>query len=160
MIQVGERLPTVTLRRMGEQGIEAVTTDDFFAGRRVALIGVPGAFTPSCSAQHLPGYVEQADALKAKGVDEVACVAVNDPFVMAEWAKAKGADGKVTLLSDGNGDFAEATGLAFDGSGLGLGTRLKRFAMVVDDGRVSSLRIEDDPAAVEVTAAEKLMADL
>lgn len=160
MIKVGDKIPSATVRRMGDDGIEEVSTDDFFGGRKVALIGVPGAFTPTCSNQHLPGYVDKVDAFKAKGVDEIACVSVNDPFVMQEWAKATGAQGKVTLLADGNGEFTKAMGLEFDGSGAGLGVRAKRFAMVVDNGVVKSLNVEDSPGSVQVTGAEKLIEEV
>lgn len=160
MIQVGERVPSVILKRMGENGIEDVATEEFFKGRKVALIGVPGAFTPTCSQQHLPSYVEKAGDLKAKGVDEIACLAVNDPFVMKEWAKASAVDDKVTLLSDGNAEFTKAANFEFDGSAVGLGMRCKRFSMLVDDGVVKALHVEDSPGAMEVTGADKLLAEL
>ena len=160
MIQVGDRVPSVTVRRMGANGIETLDMTAYLTGRRVLLFGVPGAFTPSCSEQHLPGYVARADDFRAKDVDEVACLAVNDAFVLGEWARMQGAEGKVTLLSDGNAAFAEATGLAFDGSALGLGTRLQRFAMLVEDGVVKALRGEDAPAAVTVSGAESMLAEV
>lgn len=160
MIQVGERIPSVTLRRIKDGGIEEVATSDYFAGRKVALIGVPGAFTPTCSQQHLPGYVDKADDFKAKGVDDIACVSVNDPFVMDAWAKSSGAGDKVTLLADGNGELTKAMGLEFDGSGAGLGLRCKRFAMLVDDGVVKALHVEDSPGALQVSGAESLLAEV
>src|SRR6185436_15864127 len=112
------------------------------AGRRIALFSVPGAFTPTCSAKHLPGFVEKADAIKAKGIDEIACTAVNDAFVMGAWGKGAGAEGKVTMLADGNGDFAKALGLTMDGSKFGMGQRGQRFSMIVDDGKVEQLNVE------------------
>src|SRR6188768_1128992 len=122
-IQVGDRIPETTFIKVTEAGPEPVDSGTYFAGRKVALFSVPGAFTPTCSARHLPGFVERADELKAKGVDEVACVAVNDAFVMGAWGQQAGAEGKVTMLADGNGDFAEALGLTMDGSKFGLGKR-------------------------------------
>jgi peroxiredoxin len=160
MIKVGDKIPSATLRRMNDSGIEEVQTSDYFAGRTIAMIGVPGAFTPTCSQQHLPGYIEKATDFKSKGVDEIACLSVNDPFVMQEWSKASGAEGKVTLLADGNGEFTKAMGLEFDGSGAGLGTRSKRFAMIVEDGVVKSLHVEDSPGALQVTGAEKLIEEI
>lgn len=160
MIQVGDSVPSATLRRIRDGGIEEVATTDYFAGRRVALIGVPGAFTPTCSQQHLPGYVDKVGEFKDKGIDEVACMAVNDPFVMDEWAKASGAANKVMLLSDGNGEFTKALGLEFDGSGAGLGVRCKRFAMLVDNGVVKALHVEDSPGALQVSSADSLLADV
>ena len=160
MIKVGDKVPAATLKRMGDSGIEDVTTQDFLAGRKVVLVGVPGAFTPTCAKEHLPGYIDAADQFKAKGVDEVACLAVNDPFVMAHWAEQSGAAGKVTLLSDGNGETTQALGLAFDGSAVGLGTRCKRFAALIDDGEVKALHVEDNPGVVNVSGADSLLKDM
>lgn len=160
MIQVGDKIPEATLRMMGDQGIEEVATGDFFKGKKVALIGVPGAYTPTCSNQHLPGFVEKVKQFKDKGVDEIACMAVNDPFVMKVWGESQGVEGKATLLSDGNAELTKAMGLDFDGSGAGLGTRCKRFSMLVDDGVVKALHVEDSPGSVEVTNADKLLAEL
>ena len=157
-IQVGDKLPHATLTKPGEAGLEAVKSEAFFAGRKVALFAVPGAFTPTCSARHLPGFVEKADALKAKGVDEIACTAVNDPFVMGAWAKASGAEG-ITMLSDGNGAFAEAVGLSFDGSKFGMGTRSQRYAMLVEDGVVTQLHVEA-PGEFKVSSADYLLEQL
>ena len=140
-IAVGDKIPSVTLTKLTPTGPEPVSTEFFFAGRKVALFSVPGAFTPTCSAKHLPGFVEQADALKAKGVDEIACTAVNDAFVMGAWCKAGGADA-VTMLADGNAEFATALGLTMDGSKFGMGTRGQRFSMVVSDGVVEQLNVE------------------
>jgi peroxiredoxin len=158
-IQVGDRIPTATLLKATSDGPEPVETDSFFAGRKVALFSVPGAFTPTCSARHLPGFVDRIDELKAKGVDEVACVAVNDAFVMQAWAKASGAEGKVTMLADGNGDFAEALGLTMDGSKFGMGKRGSRWSAIVDDGVVSQLNVED-PGAFSVSSAEFMLGQL
>jgi glutaredoxin/glutathione-dependent peroxiredoxin len=158
-IQVGDKLPSATLIKATENGPDAVQTDEFFAGRKVALFSVPGAFTPTCSARHLPGFVENIDALKAKGVDEVACTAVNDAFVMAAWAKQAGAEGKVTMLSDGNGAFVKALGLEMDGSKFGMGTRGQRFSMIVDDGVVKELNVEQ-PGDFRVSSAEHLLSQL
>src|SRR5690554_5989285 len=140
-ISKGERIPDVTLVKATENGPEAVQSSEYFAGKKVALFSVPGAFTPTCSAKHLPGFVSKAADLKAKGIDEIACTAVNDAFVMGAWNKASGSD-DVTMLSDGNGDFAKAVGLTMDGSGFGMGTRGQRFSMVVNDGVVEQLNVE------------------
>jgi peroxiredoxin len=128
--------------KMTENGPEAVDSETFFQGRRVALFSVPGAFTPTCSAKHLPGFIEKADELKARGIDEIACTAVNDAFVMGAWGKSAGADGKVTMLADGNGDFAKAVGLEMDGSKFGMGSRGQRYSVVVNDGVVEQVNIE------------------
>ena len=158
-IAVGDSLPAATLVRMTDDGPEKVETTDFFAGRRIALFSVPGAFTPTCSAKHLPGFIDKADALKAKGIDEVVGTAVNDAFVMGAWGKSAGADGKVTLLADGNADFVKAMGLEMDGSAYGMGTRGKRFAMVVDDGKVEKLFVEA-PGEFRVSSADHMLAEL
>ena len=141
-IRVGDKLPETTFVKMTENGPEPVESKAFFAGRKVALFSVPGAFTPTCSAKHLPGFIEKEAELKAKGVDEIACTAVNDPFVMGAWGKSAAADGKVTMLADGNGTFAQAIGLTMDGSKFGLGTRGQRFSMIVNDGVVEQLNVE------------------
>ncbi|MDP3905606.1 peroxiredoxin [Novosphingobium sp.] len=157
-ISVGDKLPDIKLVKAGEAGPEAVQSADYFKGKRVALFSVPGAFTPTCSAKHLPGYVEKAEDLKAKGIDEIACTAVNDPFVMGAWGKAAGS-ADVTMLADGNGDFAEALGLTMDGSGFGLGKRGQRFSMVVNDGVVEQLHVEA-PGDFKVSAADYLVDQL
>ena len=154
-IRVGDRLPSATLVRATTDGPEQVTSDEFFAGRTVALFAVPGAFTPTCSARHLPGYVENAAKLSDKGVDEIACVAVNDAFVMGAWAKQAGAEG-ITMLADGNGQFAEALGLVMDGSKFGMGKRSQRYSMLVKDGVVEQLNIEA-PGEFSVSSAEHLL---
>jgi len=156
-IAVGDKLPDVKLVKATADGPEAVQSADFFAGK-VALFSVPGAFTPTCSAKHLPGFVDKAADLKAKGIDEIACTAVNDAFVMGAWGKASGSD-DVTMLADGNGALAEAVGLTMDGSGFGLGTRGQRFSMVVNDGTVEQLNVEA-PGAFEVSSAEYMLGQL
>jgi len=156
-IQIGDSLPNATLRRLTEEGPQEIGASDFCKGRKVVLFAVPGAFTPTCHRDHMPTYLEQAEALKAKGVDEIACVAVNDVFVLDAWAKQLGAGDKVTVLSDGNAEFTEKLGLSFDGSGFGLGTRSKRYAMVVDDGVVKALEVEDSPGECTVTKADAIL---
>ena len=157
-ISVGDKLPDVTLVKVTENGPEKVQSTDYFAGKKVALFSVPGAFTPTCSAKHLPSFVEKANELKAKGVDEIACTAVNDAFVMGAWNKADGSS-DITMLSDGNADFANAIGLTMDGSGFGLGTRGQRFSMVVNDGVVEHLNVEE-PGAFQVSSAEHMLGQL
>ena len=155
-INTGDKLPDATFVKVTENGPEQVTTADYFKGRKVALFSVPGAFTPTCSAKHVPGFVANFDALKAKGVDEIACVSVNDAFVMGAWGKDQKADGKVHMLADGNGDFTRALGLEFDASKFGLGKRSQRYSMVVDDGVVKSINVEQ-PGAFEVSSAEYML---
>jgi len=157
-ISVGDKLPSATLAKVTADGPDQVTTDDFFAGRTVALFAVPGAFTPTCSAKHLPGFVEKNDELKAKGVDEIACVSVNDAFVMGAWAKSADA-GNVTMLADGNGDFAQAVGLTMDGSKFGMGQRSQRYSMLVEDGVVKQLNVEA-PGEFKVSSAEHLLGEM
>lgn len=157
-INVGDRLPKATLVKATADGPEQVDTEIYFAGRTVALFAVPGAYTPTCSAKHLPSFVEQAEALSAKGVDEIACTAVNDPFVLAAWAKATGAEG-ITMLADGNGDFAQALGLTADSSRFGMGTRSQRYSMLVEDGVVRRLNVEQ-PGEYKVSGAEGLLASI
>jgi len=154
-IEEGQKLPTATMHTMQEGRPAAVTTDDLFAGKKVVLFAVPGAFTPTCSQAHLPGYVVNADAIKAKGVDDIVCMSVNDAFVMGAWGDGANAEA-LTMVGDGNGDFTKALGLEMDGSGFGLGTRSQRFAMIVDDGTVSKLAVEA-PGAFEVSAAEAIL---
>jgi peroxiredoxin len=158
-IQVGERVPGATLTKMTENGPEQVDSASFFAGKRVAIFSVPGAFTPTCSAKHLPGFVEKADALKAKGIDEIACTAVNDAFVMGAWGKSAGVEGKVTMLADGNADFAKAVGLTMDGSRFGMGTRGQRYSMIVNDGVVEQLNVEG-PGEFRVSSADYMLEQL
>lgn len=157
-ISVGDKLPDVKLVKATENGPEQVQSGDYFKGKKVALFSVPGAFTPTCSARHLPGYVEKADELKAKGVDEIVATAVNDAFVMGAWKAAGNADA-VTMLADGNGDFAEAVGLTMDGSGFGMGKRGQRYSMIVDDGVVTQLNVEQ-PGDFSVSSAEHMLGQL
>ena len=157
-IAKGDKLPDVKLVKATADGPDAVQSADFFAGKKVALFAVPGAFTPTCSAKHLPGYVEKAGELKAKGVDEIACVSVNDAFVMGAWKKAAGSD-DVTMLADGSGDFAKALGLDADFSAYGMGTRSARYSMVVDDGVVTEINVEG-PGEFSVSSAEHMLGQL
>ena len=158
-IQVGDKIPSATLTTMTADGPAPVSTDEYFAGRKVALFSVPGAFTPTCSAKHLPGFIERADEILGKGVDEIACMAVNDVFVMNAWGKSAAAEGKVTMLADGNAAFAQALGLEMDASGFGMGKRSKRFSMVVDDGKVVALNVEE-PGAFQVSSADHMIGQL
>ncbi len=156
-IEVGDRLPEATFKVKTESGIEDVTTSRLCGGRKVVIFAVPGAFTPTCHLKHLPSFLANLEALKAKGVEEVVCVAVNDPFVMEAWGEAAGVGGRIRLLADGNATFTRAIGMDFDGSALGLGVRSKRYAMLVDDGVVKLLNVEENPGEVEVSAAEKIL---
>ena len=159
-IQVGDKIPSVTLKQMSPEGPKDITTDELFRGKKVALFAVPGAFTPACSQRHLPGYVDKAADIKAKGVDEIACVAVNDIFVLSAWAKDQKADGKVRMLADGSGDFVRALGLELDLTRGGLGFRSKRYSMLVDDGVVKSLNVEPQPGQVEGSSADAMLKSL
>jgi peroxiredoxin len=159
-IQVGDKIPSVKLQQATADGkISDVTTDELFAGKKVVLFAVPGAFTPTCSAKHLPGFVQGHDAIKGKGVDTIACMAVNDVFVMSAWGKSSNADGKVVMLADGNGEYARALGLELDASKFGMGTRGKRFSMIVDDGVVKQLNVEG-PGEFGISSAESALAQL
>lgn len=158
-IKPGDKLPDANLFRIGANGPEAFPSSEYFAGRKVVVFGLPGAFTPTCTAQHLPGYIRHADALAAKGVDAIGCLSVNDAWVMKAWANAEGATGKVDMLADGNGEFTRALGLDADMSVRGYGARCRRFAMIVDDGVVQTLAIEEEPV-LNVSAAEKMLAAL
>lgn len=159
-ITVGATLPEATFRVMTADGPAPKSTQEIFGGRKVVLFAVPGAFTPTCHKNHLPSYLAQFDAIKAKGVDAIACTATNDVFVLNAWADATGAKGKIEMLSDGNADFAKATGLAMDGSGFGLGMRSKRYAMIVDDCRVTWMAVEDVPSKADASGAEALLTHL
>jgi len=158
-INVGDKAPEGGFAVMNADGPGGLKSAALFAGKRVVIFSVPGAFTPTCSKEHLPGFIEQADALKGKGVDTIACMAVNDVFVMDAWGKSAGADGKVEMLADGNGDYTQALGLGLDASGFGMGQRGQRFAMVVDDGVVSQLFVEEG-GAFKVSSAENVLAYL
>lgn len=159
-IQVGDRLPDVTFTTMTDEGPQPATTAEIFDGRRVALFAVPGAFTPTCHLNHLPGFVENAAAIKAKGVDMIACVSVNDVFVLNAWADSTGAAGTIKFLADGNGDFAKASGLDLDASGFGMGVRLQRFSMIVNDATVEALNVEPKASAADVSSASTLLEQL
>ena len=158
-IAQGDKIPATTFKKMTDGGPADVSSDELFKGRTVALFSVPGAFTPTCSAKHLPGFVDSADALKAKGVDEIVCTAVNDAFVMGAWGKSAGADGKVSMLADGNGDFVKAIGLTMDATGAGLGQRGQRFSMIVKDGVITTLNVEE-PREYKVSSAEHMLGQL
>jgi peroxiredoxin len=155
-IKVGDRIPQATLMKASEEGPQPVNTEEFFRGRRVALFAVPGAFTPTCSARHLPSFVDKAAELEAAGIDEIACTAVNDAFVLAAWAKSSGAEGKVTMLSDGNADFAKMLGLTMDASKFGMGARSQRYSMIINDGVVEQLNVEE-PGAFAVSGADQML---
>ena len=159
-IAIGDKLPAATFKVRTADGLADMTTEELCAGKTVALFAVPGAFTPTCSAKHLPSYLDNLDALKTKGVDTIACVAVNDAFVLSAWAKAQEADGKIVMLADGTAAFTKALGLDFDGSGAGLGIRSKRYAMLVEDGVVTALNVEASPGVMEVSGADRLLASL
>jgi glutaredoxin/glutathione-dependent peroxiredoxin len=156
-INVGDKIPSVTLKQLTPEGVKEVTTDEIFGGKKVVLFAVPGAFTPACSQRHLPGFVERAADIKAKGVDEIACVAVNDAFVMGAWGRDQKTEGKVRMLADGSGDFVRALGLELDLSKMGLGIRSQRYSMLVDNGVVKSLNIEKQPGQVDVSGAEAML---
>jgi glutaredoxin/glutathione-dependent peroxiredoxin len=158
-IQVGDKIPKGQFTVMGANGPEPLSTDTLFGGKKVVLFSVPGAFTPTCSAKHLPGFVQNAAAIKAKGVDTIACVAVNDVFVMSAWGKAGNVGNDVLMLADGNGEYARALGLELDASGFGMGKRGKRFSLIVDDGVVTHLNIEP-PGQFGVSSAESALAQL
>jgi len=159
-IKVGDSLPAdLKLKEMGEGGPKDVSVGEIFKGKKVVLFAVPGAFTPTCSMKHLPGFLEQASAIKARGVDDVICLSVNDAFVMGAWGNANNAKGKVRMLADGNGDFTKAVGLGLDASGFGMGTRSQRYAMVVKDGRVEQLFVEPGPG-LTISSAEAVLSKL
>ena len=154
-IEVGASIPEATMKIMGEKGPQDITTGDIFGGKKVVLFAVPGAFTPTCSAAHLPGFVVNADKLKEKGIDSIVCLSVNDAFVMDAWGKDKNAE-ELMMVADGNGDFTKAMGLEMDGSGFGLGTRSQRYALIAEDGKVTALNIEA-PGAYEVSSADAIL---
>ena len=157
-VSVGDKIPSAKIKTMTADGMSEIDTGDYFAGKTVVMFAVPGAFTPTCSAKHLPGFVENAAELKGKGVDEIACVSVNDAFVMDAWGKSQNAD-DITMLADGNGDFTKAMGLEMDGSGFGLGTRSQRYALVAENGTITALNVEQ-PGAFDVSRAEAIIAAL
>ena len=155
-IKVGDRVPSASLKHMTADGMQTITTDQLFKGKKVVLFALPGAFTPTCSAKHLPGFVQNAETIKGKGVDTIACLSVNDAFVMNAWGKDQKVGDKVLMLADGNADFSKAVGLTMDGTGYGMGTRAQRYAMVVQDGVVKALNVEA-PGAFEVSSAESII---
>jgi peroxiredoxin len=158
-IKVGDRLPSVKLAEATADGPKPVTTEEFFKGRRVALFAVPGAFTPTCSAKHLPGFKQRAQEIKAKGVDAIACISVNDAFVMRAWAEDQAVGEDIAMLADGGADFAKAIGLTMDGSKFGMGVRSQRYSMIVDDGVVKELNVEE-PGEFKVSSAEHMVGQL
>lgn len=153
-IKQGDLIPSVGIKRLGADGIEDIDTAAILKGKRVVLFGIPGAFTPSCQEKHLPGYLKNADKIKNEGVDEIICVAVNDPFVLKAFARELGSEGKITFWSDGNAVFAKATGLELDAAGAGLGLRNKRFSMLIEDGRIESMDVEEKASEVDLSSAE------
>ena len=159
-ISIGDKLPDVQFMYMSDAGPAPLSTSEVFDGKLVALFAVPGAFTPTCSNQHFPSYVENNEALREKGVDAIICLSVNDAFVLNAWAKQQNADGKVMMLADGNGDFTQATGLVMDGTGLGMGKRSLRYSMVVRDGVVEQLNVEDNPGVATVSSAMTMLEQL
>jgi peroxiredoxin len=159
-IAIGQSIPDVKIKKVAGDGAEDVNTAEFFAGRKVVLFAVPGAFTPTCTNNHLPGFVENYDALKSRGIDDVAVLAVNDVHVMRAWARFTGAEDKLVFLADGNADFARALGLTLDLSAGGLGTRASRFSMLVEDGVVKQLNVEEAPGSAETSGAARLLEQL
>jgi peroxiredoxin len=155
-IKVGDKVPAAKLQIKTKDGVQTKTTDELLKGKKVVLFALPGAFTPTCSAKHLPGFVNNHQALKAKGIDSIACLSVNDAFVMDAWGKDQNVEGKVLMLADGNGEFTKAVGLVMDATGYGMGTRSQRYAMVIDDGVVKTLNVEA-PGAFEVSSAESVL---
>jgi peroxiredoxin len=155
-LKVGDKLPSITLKTMTDDGPKTITTDEIFAGKKAILFALPGAFTPGCSMKHVPGYVRNYESIMEKGVDVIACLSVNDAFVMGAWAKDQQAEGKVLMLADGNADFTKAVGMTMDGSGFGMGTRSQRYAAIVDNGVVKHLAVEPAPG-VDVSSAESIM---
>ncbi len=159
-IKVGDALPgELKLKEMGDSGPKDVTVSEVFKGKKVVLFAVPGAFTPTCSMKHLPGFLEQANAIRAKGVDEIVCLSVNDAFVMGAWGSANNAKGKVRMLADGNGEFTKAVGLSLDASGFGMGTRSQRYALIVNNGKVEQVLVEPGPG-LNVSSAESVLSKL
>lgn len=156
-IKAGDRLPEATFKVMSDDGPMDMSTSDLFGGKRVVAFAVPGAFTPTCHGRHVPNFLDKLDVIKSKGVDDVICIAVNDVFVLNAWSKDTGGNGKITFVSDGNAEFTKAIGLDFDATAAGLGTRSQRYAMLVDDGVVKVLNVEEAPKTVDLASAEKLL---
>lgn len=159
-IAVGDQLPATTFKVRTAEGLEDVTTEQLTAGKKIVIFAVPGAYTPTCHAKHVPSFLAQHDAILAKGVDQIACISVNDPFVLDAWAQSNDSVGKIQMLSDGNASFTKALGLDFDGSMANLGTRSKRYAMIVDDGKVTWLAVEEAPPMMDVSGGEHVLAAL
>jgi peroxiredoxin len=159
-IKAGDKLPNATFRVMTAEGPKPRTTDEIFKGKKVALFAVPGAFTPTCTNLHMPSFLNNAAAIKAKGIDTIAVTGVNDVFVMEAWKKSTGAEGKVEFLADGNGEFAKAVDMTFDGSAPGLGTRSKRYSMLVEDGVVKTVNVEDAPGKCDISGGQALLAQI
>ena len=159
-MQVGDKVPSATLYQMTGDGPAAITTDEIFSGKKVVLFALPGAFTPTCSAQHVPSYIKNAAALRDKGVDTIACLSVNDVFVMGAWGKDQGSEGQILMLADGSGDFTKAAGMELDLTARGLGVRSHRYAMVVEDGVVKALHLEENPGELGNSGAESMLAEL
>ncbi|MBJ26153.1 MAG: peroxiredoxin [Rhodospirillaceae bacterium] len=159
-ISVGDKIPSINFKQLGDDGLKDVVAEEYCKGRKVVIFAVPGAFTPTCSAQHLPSFQNNAEALRSKGVDAIACVSVNDAFVMQAWGQSQNVGDDIDLLADGNGDFARATGLTLDGTGFGLGERTTRFSMLIEDGVVTQLNVEENPGELNVSSAEHLIANL
>lgn len=159
-IKAGDKIPSVILKCLGAGGMEDVDIASYLAGKKAVIFAVPGAFTPTCAQKHLPSYIDNADQIKAAGIDEIICIAVNDPFVMKHWADTAGADGKVTMMPDGNAAFTKAIGMELDGSGAGLGIRSKRYSMIVEDGTVQSLETEENPGEMSVSGGDTCLARL
>jgi len=156
-IQEGHSIPSVTVKKMGEDGLIDINIADHIANKKVIIFAVPGAFTPTCSQQHLPSYIKNYDSIRASGIDEIICISVNDPFVMAEWEKASGAAGKVTMIPDGNAELTKNIGMDFDGAGFGLGTRSLRYLMYVEHGKVTDLQIENSPGDMTITSGDECL---
>jgi glutaredoxin/glutathione-dependent peroxiredoxin len=159
-IKPGDKIPSVKLKRLGKDGLEDVDMASYVKDKKVVIFAVPGAFTPTCTQKHLPSYIDNADKIKAEGIDEIICIAVNDPFVMKHWGQGAGADGKITMMPDWNAAFTKAVGLEMDGSGFGLGTRSKRYSMLVDKGVVKSLDVEAEAGKVTSSGGEACLARL
>ena len=160
MKQQGDQISDATLRKLGSEGIDSIQLNEYSKDKKLVLIGVPGAFTPTCSVNHVPGFIEKADEILAKGVDEIICISVTNPWVMDAWGKDQGAGGNIMMVGDGNGEFTKAIGLEMDGSGFGLGTRSLRYSMIVRDGVVDTLNIEANPGEAVESGAENLMSQL
>jgi len=159
-VKVGDKMPDAQLMHMSDAGPAPITTAELFDGKTVALFALPGAFTPTCSNQHLPGFIEKSEELRAAGVDTIVCLSVNDAFVMGAWGQQQGATGKVMMVGDGNGDLTEALGLTMDGTGFGMGKRSLRYSMIVRDGKIESLNVEGNPGQAVDSGAENLLSQL